>query len=61
MDRVFFKNKRLILCEISLLKNQSVQNQIKLLALKANEKRYVAYLLEQEVLRIMDDEVIYAK
>ena len=28
---------------------------------QANEKRYEAYLLEQEALNIMDEEVIYAK
>lgn len=31
------------------------------LALEANEKRYQAYLLEQEALQIMDRDVIYAK
>lgn len=30
-------------------------------ALEANEKRYQAYLLEQEALQIMNNEVIYAK
>lgn len=47
--------------QIPLLKNQSIQNQINDLALQANEKRYKAYLLEQEALRIMNEEVIYAK
>lgn len=46
---------------IPLLKNQGIQKNINDLALKAKEKRYEAYLLEQEALRIMDDEVIYAK
>lgn len=46
---------------IPLLKNQDVQQQINTLALEANAKRYEAYLLEQEALRIMDEEVIYAK
>ena len=46
---------------IPLLKNQGIQKNINDLALKSNEKRYEAYLLEQEALRIMDDEVIYAK
>ena len=44
-----------------LLKNKEIQNQINDLALKANEKRYEAYRLEQEALRILDREVIFAK
>lgn len=47
--------------QIPLLKNQNIQNKINDLALQANEKRYKAYLLEQEALKIMDEEVIYAK
>jgi len=43
-----------------LLKNHEIQKQINDLALAANEKRYEAYKLEQEALRIMNDEVIYA-
>ena len=46
---------------IPLLKNQEVQQRINNLALTANEKRYEAYNLEQEALRIMNDEVIFAK
>ena len=47
--------------QIPLLKNKQVQAQINNLAKLANEKRYEAYLLEQEALKIMDEEVIYAK
>lgn len=47
--------------QIPLLKNQIIQNKINDLALQANKKRYEAYLLEQEALKIMDEEVIYAK
>lgn len=54
-------NNSLASVEIPLLKNQDVQAQINRLALKANEKRYEAYLLEQKALKIMDEEVIYAK
>lgn len=54
-------NNSLASVEIPLLKNQDVQSQINHLALKANEKRYEAYLLEQEALKIMDEEVIFAK
>ena len=45
---------------IPLLKNKEVQKQINDLALKANEKRFEAYKLEQQALKIMDDEVIFA-
>lgn len=47
--------------QIPLLKNQEVQRKINDLALEANAKRYEAYTLEQEALRILDDEVIFAK
>ena len=46
---------------IPLLKNKDVQKQINDLALLANEKRYEAYQLEQQALRIMDEEVIFVK
>ena len=46
---------------IPLLKNKDVQKQINNLALEANQKRYEAFLLEQQALKIMDNEVIYAK
>lgn len=46
---------------IPLLKNKNVQKKINDLALEASQKRYEAYLLEQEALKIMDEEVIYAK
>lgn len=44
-----------------LLKNEDVQRQINDLALEANEKRYEAYKMEQQALRIIDKEVIFAK
>lgn len=47
--------------QIPLLKNKETQSKINKLALHANQKRYEAYLLEQEALKIMDEEVIYAK
>lgn len=46
---------------IPILKNQNIQQKINDLALEANEKRYEAYLLEQQALKIMNDEVIFAK
>jgi type I restriction enzyme S subunit len=46
---------------IPLLKDKAVQKKINDLALEANAKRYEAYTLEQEALRIMNDEVISAK
>lgn len=45
---------------IPILKNQVIQQQINNLALMANEKRYEAYNLEQEALKIMNNEVIFA-
>lgn len=47
--------------QIPLLKNKEIQARINELALQANRKRYEAYLLEQRALKVMDDEVIYAK
>ena len=47
--------------QIPILKNQDIQKQINDLALQANEKRYKAYLLEQEALKVLDEEVIYAE
>ncbi|MBE5773040.1 MAG: restriction endonuclease subunit S [Clostridiales bacterium] len=44
-----------------ILKNAEVQQRINTLALQANEKRYEAYKLEQQALRIVDKEVIFAK
>jgi type I restriction enzyme S subunit len=44
-----------------LLQNKSVQDEINNLALRANELRYNAYLLEQSALQIFNDEVISAK
>lgn len=46
---------------IPLLKNQDIQRQINDLALQASEKRYQAYMLEQQALKVMDKEVIFAK
>ena len=47
--------------EVPLLKDKSVQQHINDLALEANKKRYEAYEMEQQALRIMNDEVIFAK
>lgn len=46
---------------LPLLKNKAVQDRINALALEANKKRYEAYLLEQQVIEIMNNEVIFAK
>ena len=45
---------------IPLLRNKAAQARINALALEANEKRYEAYCLEQEALKIMDEKVIFA-
>jgi type I restriction enzyme S subunit len=47
--------------QIPLLKNRVTQDEINTLALQANQKRYEAYLLEQEAMDIINDEVIFAK
>ena len=44
-----------------ILKNADAQRRINELALKANEKRYEAYKMEQQALKIIDNEVIFAK
>lgn len=46
---------------IPLLRNHEIQKRVNDWALEANEKLYKAYLLEQEALQIMNNEVIYAK
>lgn len=46
---------------VPLLKSQKVQRRINDLALEANDKRYEAYLLEQQALKIVDKEIIFAK
>lgn len=43
------------------LKNADIQHRINELALEASEKRYEAYKLEQQALRIVDQDVIFAK
>lgn len=54
-------NHSLEMVEFPLLKDKDIQKKINDLALEANEKRYQAYLLEQEALKVLDEEVIYAK
>lgn len=54
-------NRSLSAVPIPMLKDKAVQKQINSLALEANQKRYEAYKLEQQALKIMDEEVIYAK
>lgn len=46
---------------IPLLQDKKAQRKINDLALEANRKRYDAYLLEQQAIEIMNDEVIYVK
>lgn len=54
-------NNSLSSVEIPLLKNEKMQKEINDLALKSNDLRYKAYCLEQEAIRIMNEEVIYAE
>lgn len=44
-----------------LLKNKAAQDRINVLTLEANKKRYEAYLLEQQAIEIMNNEVIFAQ
>lgn len=46
---------------VPLLKDKAVQDEINNLALRANDKRYEAYQLEQQALNIVNSDVIYAK
>lgn len=46
---------------VPFLKNHETQKRINDLALEANQKRYEAYLLEQEALKVLDTEVIFVK
>ena len=43
---------------VPLLKNSAAQMKINSLALSANEKRFEAYRLEQEALKILEDKVL---
>lgn len=45
---------------VPVLNDKDVQTEINSLALDANKLRYQAYKLEQEAMRIMDDEVLYS-
>jgi len=45
--------------EFPLLHNREIQEQINNLALTANSKRYEAYILEQEAVKLINEEVIY--
>jgi type I restriction enzyme S subunit len=45
---------------VPILKDEDTQTEINRLALEANKLRHKAYQLEQEAMKIMNDEVIYA-
>ncbi len=44
-----------------LLKDRAAQRKINDLALEANEKRYEAYCLEQDALKMLNEQIIFAK
>ncbi len=46
---------------IPLLRDENAQKKINELALEANKERYKAYMLEQQAVEIMNNEVIFAK
>lgn len=47
--------------EIPLLKNENTQKEINDLALEANRKRYDAFLLEEEAIKLVNEKVIYSQ
>lgn len=55
------EKEHLLEIPVPLLKDANVQRNINEIALAANQKRYEAYKLEQQALRIIDKEVIFAK
>jgi len=52
-------DKNIARIPIPLLKNQKIQKQINNLVLEANQKRYEAYILEQQAIKMVNDKVIY--
>ena len=46
---------------VPLLKDRAAQKKINDLALAANEKRYEAYCLEQDALKMLNEQIIFAK
>lgn len=46
--------------QIPILRNGEVQQKINSIVLEANQKRYEAYILEQEALKLVNDLVVYA-
>ena len=46
---------------VPLLKDHAAQKKINDLAMAANAKRYEAYCLEQEALKILNEQIIFAK
>lgn len=46
---------------VPLLKDRAAQQKINDLALAANEKRYEAYCLEQDALKMLNEQIIFAK
>lgn len=45
---------------IPILKNKEIQTKINNLVLEANQKRYEAYMLEQQAIKTVNEKVIYA-
>lgn len=54
-------DKQVSLLNVPLLKNQSKQKKINDLVLQANGKRYKAYLVEQEAIKITNHQVLKLK
>jgi len=54
-------NKHVSQIPFPLLTNTKVQTEINKLVLDANQLRYRAYQLEKDAIKVLDDEVLYAK
>ena len=53
-------NKQVATISIPLLKDENIQKEINNKVLRANQKRFQAYELEQEALKLLNEQVIYA-
>lgn len=47
--------------QVPLLKDRAAQKKINDLAMAANAKRYEAYCLEQDALKMLNEQIIFAK
>ena len=55
------EKEHILKVSVPLLRDGNIQREINDTVLEANRKRAEAYNLEQEALRVLDEEVIYAR